>query len=275
MAGRGENPDEGSHAPARTTSWATARSWRRASVAALAMAAVIAPAGALAGSDSRQTAEATFTTKRPGQSTGLRLSIDYRNPEDPSVKPPAVAKVITKLARGARLDTSVPKRCQVSDAELIAQGPGACPPGSRVGDGTISLDTGASGPLRVVENDVTFFNDDDELIFLTESTNTPSVVRAVVRAPVERRRFTAEVPPIPGVPPPDPFAAIKGVRVALDAVESGRRSYITTPSSCPSRGRWLNSVGFTYRDGVTQTRRSASPCRSDARTSRRTEFRRR
>jgi hypothetical protein len=74
------------------------------------------------------------------------------------------------------------------------------------------------------------------------------------------------VPPLPGFPPPDPFLAVKTVREIFDPVTQGagasRRGYITTPSSCPASGQWTNTLTFTYRDGVTQTVPTNSPCTS-------------
>jgi len=237
-------------------------------VAVLAVPATLVAAGAaLAGADSesRQSARTTFTDERPDESTGLRLKIDYVNPDDPDGKPPAVRRVVTTLRHGTRIDTSVPKRCKASDAELMADGPGACPKSSRVGDGEIDLDTGTPGPNRFVENDLTLINNKDELIFLTESTNTPTTIRAVARAIVEGRKTISEVPPIPGTPPPDPFTALDRVRAKIDADserENGeRKNYITTPDDCPRDGDWMNRARFTYRDDVSQKVKNRSACR--------------
>ncbi len=216
-------------------------------------------------SESRQTADVTFTDERPDESTGLRLKIDYVNPDDPEGKPPAVRRVVTTLRHGTKIDTSVPTRCKASDAELMGEGPDACPGSSQVGGGEIDLDTGTPGPNRIIENDLSLLNNEDELIFLTESTNTPTTVRAVVRAVVDGRKTISEVPPIPGTPPPDPFTAIERVRAKIDADSERkagqRRNYITTPDDCPSDGDWMNRARFTYSDDVSQKVKSASDCR--------------
>jgi hypothetical protein len=238
------------------------RAARRVSLAAIAVVLAGGAAQSLAQEGVRQTAASPFEERRPGASTGTRLAIDYVNPDDPNAKPPAVQKVVIVYAPGATFDTSVPERCGATNGELTAQGAGACPGGSIVGGGEVDLDTGVSGPGRIVQNDVTLINNKDELIFLLESKSEPRS-RVVARSVVQDDTITTEVSPVPGGPP-DGFTAIKRVRLRLDARSAmqgaGRRNYVTTPASCPAGGAWTNTVTFTYRDGVTQTVRSSSPC---------------
>jgi hypothetical protein len=218
-------------------------------------------AGALAADSAYQTATARFKQRLPGKPTAARLEIDYVNPADRDGKPPAVKKVVVKLARGARIDTSVPALCKASDAELMAEGASACPAASKVGQGEVTVDTGFPGPGRFVDADVDFFNNTDELIFL--NTVKGSDARTVIRATAGGRRTVTEAPMLPGTPPDG--GAIDTVHIVLFAVtrRSGgeRHAYITTPPRCPRVGHWVNSVGFTYANGVNQTVKSSSPCR--------------
>jgi hypothetical protein len=217
-----------------------------------------APAGTASGA--YQTAELTFTESAPGRPSGLRLRIDYRNPDDPAAKPPAVRRVVQVLARGARVDTGAPARCTASDAELILLGRSACPAGSVVGHGFIRLDTGFPRPGRYLREDVTFLNDTHQLIFLTRDRQTGA--RAVTRARVEGRRVVSEAPLLPGTPPDG--AAVDVVRAELPRLVRMRdgttRSYVTTPGHCPDRGYWLNRIHFAYRDGTHQSERTRVPC---------------
>ena len=232
-------------------------------IALIAAIFLLAPvASACAQGDVRQTSRFVFGTDAPAAGTGVRLEIDYVNPSDAGAKPFAVQTVIETLAEGARIDTSVPEACVASDADLMSRGAAACPAASRVGSGEVDLDTGAPGPGRIVENKVTEFNNKDQLILLLEQ---PGGSRAVSRAAIvdQGRTIRAESPPIPGGPP-DGFTAIKRVRIGLDpvTVDAGgvRRSYVTTPAACPASGVWINTVTFNYRDGVSQTVPTASPC---------------
>jgi hypothetical protein len=216
---------------------------------------------AIAGSGSRQTAKFTLSQKQPGKSTGERLVIDYVNPNDAAAKPPAVRRVVTVLPLKARFDTTAPARCTATDAELMLEGGSACPAGSRVGGGDVTVDTGAAGPGRFVEAQVEFFNNTNELIFL--NTVRDSGARTVIRAEVRRHKtITVVEPPLPGTPPDG--GAIDTVDIALKAVsrmrDGERRNYITTPPHCPPRGYWITAVRFIYRDGVGQTVKNRVRC---------------
>ena len=228
----------------------------------MGVAALVWAGMAVAQSGTRQTTRFVFSQQLPGASSGLAIDIDYVNPDSADAKAPAVVTVHEILAPGSRIDTTAPEQCTASDGALAAQGAAACPAGSIVGGGTVDLDTGMPGPGRIVKNKITQINNKDELILLFEQesgTRTPS------RAKVTANTITAEVPPIPGGPP-DGFTAIKTVRLVLNAVTSGqggaRKSYVTTPDTCPPAGFWTNTVEFTYRDGQKQVTKSNSPCQA-------------
>ena len=209
----------------------------------------------------RQTGEVVFDQQLGDASTGVTLSIDYVNPTDAEAKPYAVQRVVTELAPGTRIDTSVPARCEASDAQLVASGAAACPEASRVGSGEITLDTGTAGPARYSENNITLLNAAEQLVLLLEPKGGgPN--RVVARAAVRGSTITSDVPPIPGGPP-DGFLAIKRVRLKTTAFSADGRNYVRTPTSCPAGG-WRNVQTFTYRDGVTQSVANASPCREPA-----------
>jgi len=207
---------------------------------------------------SRQTAKLTFGEKKPGVASGVFLDVDYVNPDDPAAKPPAVRRVVLRLASGARFDTSAPELCTASDAELMLLGESACRPGSKVGQGVVTVDTGIPGPGRFVTADVDFFNNTDQLILLSTVRGTSA--RTVIRAQVGSNETVTDVAMLPGTPPDG--GAIDTVHVQLLRLVRGGRAYVTTPPRCPPSQRWINQVSFTYADGVTQTVDSPSPCKS-------------
>jgi hypothetical protein len=230
----------------------------RAGALILVVAGCLAAAAATASAQqgSRQNATLTFTETKPGTVTGLELRIDYINPADPAAKPPAVRRVVTELEPGGRYDTSIPGLCPASDPELMATGASACPAGSVVGEAVITIDTGIPGPGRLIVSDTTLLNDTGELIFL--NTDRESGGRVVTRSAVGERTITTEAPMLPGSPPDG--GAIDTVALALHPIASPAGNYITTPPECPDRGHWVNSVAFTYYDGVTQVVETKSPC---------------
>lgn len=225
--------------------------------------AILALAPAAAAAQDRQRFSGRFTTSQPAAPTGLSEAIDYANPSDPDGKPHSVQTVVLRLHPGAVIDTTVPEQCQATEADFAERGPAACPPGSRVGSGELTIDFGGG---NVVEFVSTFFNDRDQIILYLESTNTPTRITSSSRGSARDGAFTTQVPPLPGQPPPDSFAAIERVRIELDRVTRGGRAYLTTPPACPAGGAWTNTGTFTYRDGVTQTVGSASPCSPPDRT---------
>lgn len=212
--------------------------------------------------------EARFTVDRPEAATGLEQVIDYVNQGDPEAKPAAVEQVYVRLPRGSRIDPTVPARCEASDPALMLGGGSACPPESRVGDGELEADTGAPGEAgsfpRSAELAVGFFNGTEDLIFVGESTNTLVPVRVVAHFAVGKRSFTSTVPPLPGLPPPDPYIAIDRAASSLDRVSApdGATGYITTPARCRKGQRWRFLARLTYRDGVEQEQQATMRCRA-------------
>ena len=224
--------------------------------------AVLAFAGTAmaAGNTDRQTADYQLTQPKPGKGTSEHFVFDYVNPDDPNAKPPAVRTVTTSLPRGAHYDTSAPELCTATDAELMAEGGSACPPGSAIGGGVVTVDTGAPGDARIVTADVEFFNNTDEFIYV--NTVRGSGARTIIRAKVEKDRTITEAGMLPGTPPDG--GSIDTVDIHIDNVSSGGKNYITTPDVC--RGRksdphWTTRVQFVYADGVSQTVPSHTPCK--------------
>jgi hypothetical protein len=196
-------------------------------------------AGAALGSADRQHVKRfEFTAQRPGKATGVRTSVTFSATEPDR----AVERIVTKLARGTRLDTSVPKRCAAPDAELVARGPDACPEQSRVGEGVIE-----GAELGV--GDVTLLNGKRETIFLTEFGDAP--IRTVGRESAEGRTQVIEIAA---------GFTLERVRLEVDRIKNGGEAYLRTPNRCPAKERWINAGRFAYRDGVEQGERLATHC---------------
>src|SRR3954451_6060841 len=109
---------------------------RAAAAALFAFALLAAPAAAEPGSGPRETVDQSYTATSPAAPTGLGFSSSYHAAGDPSAPPPAMKRMVFYPPAGFRFDTSVPGQCAATDAELELRGPAACPPDSRLGDGT-------------------------------------------------------------------------------------------------------------------------------------------
>jgi hypothetical protein len=221
---------------------------------ALLLGILAGAAGAAGGS--RQSASLTFGQTRPGTASGASVGIDYVNPSDPSAKPPAVRRVVLGFAPGTQIDTSAPQVCTAPDAELMLLGGAACPAGSKVGTGVVTVDTGVPGPGRFVTADVDFFNNTHQLIYVNTIRGTGA--RTVIRASVTSNKVVTDAPLLPGTPPDG--GAIDTVAVHFPPLVRGGHAYIRTPRVCPTSRQWPNQLTFTYADGVSQTVSSPSPC---------------
>ena len=202
----------------------------------------------------------TFSSRVPGTGTARHASTDIVNPDDRSAKPPAVRRILVELAPGSRMDTTAVTQCKASDPELVAQGTGACPRESLLGQGEVDVDTGFPNPNRYLYNDFFFINAPDQLILLARNKSTGANVP--VRGKVEGNTLDVSLPPLPGTPPDGGADTFEIINMAdASSVRDGRRvHYLTTPPSCPASGVWANRVTDTFADGVTQSFTATTPC---------------
>jgi len=111
-----------------------------------------------------------------------------------------------------------------------------------------------------LKEDVTFLNNTNELIYLTE--DRANGARVVVRARVRGNRVISEAPLLPGAGTDGTAIDVaRGNFPRLVRMRDGhRRAYVTTPQRCPPKGSWVTRVRFAYHDGTTQTERTRNRC---------------
>jgi hypothetical protein len=222
--------------------------------------------GARQSGDVRQTANVHYTTTEPGAPTGFDWKMEFRDPANPDGKPYSVATIAVQEAPGFALDPLAVPVCHATDAELYAQGAAACPPETRVGGGDLVSDTGSAGGIpRFVESHIENFNGGDHVIGVADSSGAPPVpgfTRIVSRSSVsgDPITFSFDLPAVPGNPPPDPYTALRSLHLHDGPVGFGGRALGRTPPTCPADGHWTLTATFLYRDGVTQSVESRSPC---------------
>ena len=225
-------------------------------------------AAAQPGTGPRETVDQSYTTTRPSSPTGLGFTGAYHAAGDPKGNPPFMRRIVVYPPSGMRYDTSVPDRCAAPDVELQALGPAACPPGSRLGGGTIEgvfyVPLAHDFVLDRYKHTVYLLNNTNEQILLVKSEGF-TVVRGRLRPDGSLE-----------VDPPTCFPAPPGGRCVDDYVlflrsstfipaytrtSRGRvRSYATTPSTCPARGYWSTTVRVWWADGSVDTVVSRQPC---------------
>lgn len=209
----------------------------------------------------------SLTLEQPGASTGFAEHILYQDEHDPNAKPKTFHKIAVELPEGMRIDTGVVPNCNASDSDLMLEGAAACPAGSKVGGGVVTVVTGFGPPIDPSATDVTTFQGPpDQLIDLITLPATGQPL-AVDRININGRTLSDEPAPVPGGPP-DGRTAVRKVDLALQPRSVGndasRRAYITTPADCPTSGAWAFRITVFYDDGITDTAVATAPCSSTA-----------
>jgi hypothetical protein len=234
---------------------------RRGLQAALALCVLcVAMVAAPAHAANRASVSVSLTTRKPATAAGSTQENHIREPGKPGAKPHAVTTIVFRLAPGTVIDTNALPQCKASDADLLAQGPAACPANSRVNTGVVRSDTGSTGAFpRIVHSDIQSFNNQGEIIGVATAREIP--FRNVTRSRIQGSTITFDVPQTPGQGEPDPMSsALTDLSLVTPVLGTERRPYERTPPSCPTDGFWTGSVLFIYRDGKRETVPLKSPC---------------
>jgi len=161
-----------------------------------------------------------------------------------------------------RFDTSVPDACTVSDLELAARGVEACPPGSRLGGGTVD---GSFMGFRSTLN-VDVVNNTGEQIIITRTPGLASIARGKIHPDgsiefASPTCFPASDPP--GCPVDNALQLGSDITVPVYTRSSNGvvRGYFTTPPDCPASGHWDSLVRFWWADGSVDTVVIEQPCK--------------
>jgi hypothetical protein len=223
-----------------------------------------AQAAATPVSGKRQTVEMTFTTTASGAASGFLYRASFRNPENPSADPPPLRRLVIEAPTGAKLDTAVPSLCPASDQELKEKGDGACPSSSRIGSGTADIKPTLFPAISYTS---AFFNDVNEQVelFTADPPSPPVVVHGFIRGNI----LDSPVPTClnGGFAPrdcPSDQVSLLGNTVDIPIYTKGdgarRRSYFTTPRTCPASRRWRSPITFYYGDGAVERLVTEQPC---------------
>ena len=220
-----------------------------------------ASARAQAVSGPHETVDNRLSTTQPNAPAGFHYIGEYHAAGDPNGPPPYLRKMRSYDPDGLRYDTSVPALCTASDIELETRGAAACPPDSRVGSGTVK---GAfMGFASTLHADV--LNNTDQQIILLSSPGFASVTRGHI-APDGSVEFAAPTcaPSIDPIPCPVDDALQLGSDITTTPVtklsDGAIRSYLTTPTTCPTSGRWTVPFRFWWADGSVDTVVTEQPC---------------
>ena len=216
------------------------------------LAGVLAATPALAATRSEHHFSLTFSSTKPGTSTGVKFLTDRFNYKAPPQGQPAdrVATVTFTMPPGTRTNLAAYPKC--SKAALEARGPSACPSGSKVGTGKATVITGL--PIDPITLSAQVFTKQGGLLaYLTGSGQTQ-----VIEMSMSSNKIVAQVPRrcLIATDCSKGEAVLKSLTVTL---KPGK--LVKTPRTCPGSGKWTSAAVYKYVNGDTERQTSKSPCK--------------
>lgn len=224
---------------------------RRAIVPILLLTALLAPASAPAGE--RADFDLRFAEQASATPTRWTLHLRYKAAGDPEAKPYAIRRLSLRPPAGTRLNAATHPGCDATNAEIQLLGDRACPPGSRIGTGRLTVMTGFGPPLDPYATKLSLFSTRDGMIEVIKDVYLDAVL-AIERLTLQDGAVTLPPAVVPGGPPDGKIAARD---IDWDMTSA---AWLTTPPRCPADGRWTSTGTFTFDDGATVTETSTTPC---------------
>jgi hypothetical protein len=186
--------------------------------------------------------------------------VDIRFPTDGQGRPRRLIGLDFEFPRGTAIDRSVAPACTASDDQIDRMGVDACPAATQVGWGAAKARTGFGPPVDPFPSDAHTFNTATGTVnvFTPHGLRSPAVWRT-------RQRYDglwvrdAFPPPAAGWPPPNGKSLPLEAHFTLDR-RAGRRSWLTTPPSCPAHRAWIAHVVLTFVGGSRRSATSTTPC---------------
>lgn len=220
--------------------------------------ALLAPQAAQARAHEKLIADLQLTSHTPGTPTGLTLHLVWPD-NGPDGRPKPEAKGVFTLPDGAQIDESAVPTCTASDTELELEGGAACPAGSDLGPGQVSLLTGAGAPVDPLLLDNEWYHGPSQIFALFTPHGAPRPILTVNRVKIEGTSFVAQPSLPPGVQPGSKTVPKQSDQEVREIVNNGH-AFVTTPPACPASGEWVSHSSVTYDDGSVDTATSETPC---------------
>jgi len=214
--------------------------------------------------------KAEASPAKAGKSTGLKVDFTVSEPGQP--QPPILNRVVIKLQKGGKYNSSKFPRCKL--ASLQAKGPKGCSSKSKIGSGT-----GIGRALPVVEDPVngklTLFNGakvggkDSVLVYVFPDLGPTFVVPCKITKKVQGNfdyTLDCSIPPIKTLPnAPDASVTYVKTKTPVKRVTKKRRGkrkkyyLIIAPRKC--KGKWKGSGKFYFATGEKQTVKMSQKCK--------------
>lgn len=202
---------------------------RFSSLAAVLVAApfVLAPASSATRSkdiDPYETFKFKYDTRKPATATSLTYRVALK---EQGAEAPVVKRLDLTFAKGTKVALGAVEECAVTDADIQATGPDACPEAGRIATGTAKVYIGGDAPLEL---DATVSPTGQGGIVAILATGD-TVVR-VLRGTFKGSTLTVKIPKL----------EINGTRVALVAFSldigggTAKKPVFRTPKKCTKKG---------------------------------------
>jgi hypothetical protein len=203
---------------------------------------------------------------KAGKPTGLKVDFTVSEPGQP--QPPILNRVVIKLQKGGKYNSSKFPRCKLPT--LQAKGPTACPSRSKIGTGT-----GIGRALPVVEDPVngklTLFNGskvggkDAVFVYVFPDLGPTFVVVCKISKKVQGNfdyTLDCSIPPIKTLPSaPDASVVETKTTTRKKTIKKGKRKYplIVAPRKCS--GTWKAEAQFFFQTGETAKTPYSGKCK--------------
>jgi hypothetical protein len=227
---------------------------------AVGMAVAMLACAGSAGASTKLVADLKLTSHRPATPTGATLHLVWPD-NAPDGRPKPEAKGVFVLPKGARIDESGAPTCTASDEQLKAQGGAACPDGSDLGPGQVSLMTGLGAPVDPFLVDNEWYHGPHQIFGLFTPHNAPAPTLIVNRVKIVGASFVATPNLPPGFPPNTKTVPKQSDQKIFKHVSSTGASFLTTPPTCPRSRKWVAHATVTYDDGSVDRATSVTRCR--------------
>jgi hypothetical protein len=229
---------------------------KRALTAVSGLVACTAAGVALASPQFVSTFQATYSSQAPGTPAGLDALATWSDAGEPGAKPKEIEKIKVVMNPGSRLDTGALPACKASDEDVQVKAVRACPAKTILGEVRgQGVYAGGGAPFNTL---ATLFNARRQIIVVVTLDDRKGRLLTNFRDDVRRSSITINLKIGKGI------SLIRfQAHVPRHVRKQGRKrkSYFTTPASCPPSGAWTTTVIFSYRDGSSDQHTAASPCR--------------
>jgi hypothetical protein len=198
----------------------------------------------------------SYSNQVPGKPAGFDALATWSDPGEPGGKPKEIRRIRVQFEKGSKLDTRALPTCNASAEDIAVKAVRACPARAKLGEvHTQGVYAGSTAPFNSF---ATLFNAKRQIIVVVTLDSPRGRLLTDFRDDVAKDSITVHLKIGRGIS----LVRFQAHVPAHVRKQGGkRRSYFTTPPTCPAGGAWTNTVIFSYRDGTSDQHSATTPCR--------------